>query len=77
MFPLLRSLRRWKPLNFSNANFVRIPECHKIDEETLPDYLASRYYPARIGQVLGERYQIVGKLGFGSTSTAWLARDME
>ncbi|PLB49327.1 kinase-like protein [Aspergillus steynii IBT 23096] len=59
---LLRSLpqlgRRWKPLDFSNPNFVRIPEYHKIDEETLPDY-------------------VVGKLGFGSTSTAWLARDMD
>lgn len=78
---LLRSLprlgRRWKPLNFTNPNFVRIPEYHKIDEETLPDYVASHYYPTRIGEIIKERYQIVGKLGFGSTSTAWLARDME
>ncbi|KFY21411.1 hypothetical protein V493_07421 [Pseudogymnoascus sp. VKM F-4281 (FW-2241)] len=77
---LLRSLlqlgRRWKPLNFSNPNFVRVPEYHKIEEETIPDYVASRYYPTRIGEVIKERYQVVGKLGFGSTSTAWLARDM-
>ncbi|KAJ9362368.1 hypothetical protein DTO027B9_45 [Paecilomyces variotii] len=78
---LLRSLpqlgRRWKPLDFSNPNFVRIPEHHKIEEETFPDYIASRYYPTRIGEVIRERYQVVGKLGFGSTSTAWLARDMK
>ncbi|RMD42214.1 hypothetical protein DV735_g2902, partial [Chaetothyriales sp. CBS 134920] len=68
--------RSWKPLNFSNSNSVRIPLSQKIEEETLPDYLASRYYPARIGQVFRDRYQIVGKLGYGASSTAWLARDM-
>ncbi|PKY07214.1 protein kinase [Aspergillus campestris IBT 28561] len=77
---ILRSLprlgRRWTPLDFSNPNFVRIPEYHKIEEETLPDYTASWYYPTQIGEVIQERYQVVGKLGFGSTSTAWLARDM-
>ncbi|KAI9926764.1 hypothetical protein MW887_003859 [Aspergillus wentii] len=76
---LLRSLPRWrwKQLNFSNPNFVRIPEYHKIEEETLPDHIAARYYPTRIGEVIKERYQVVGKLGFGSTSTAWLARDID
>ncbi|KAJ5201990.1 kinase-like domain-containing protein [Penicillium cinerascens] len=39
-------------------------------------YIASRYYPTRIGEIIKEQYQVVGKLGFGSTSTAWLARDM-
>lgn len=78
---LLRSLprlgRRWKPLNFSNPNFVRLADGYKIEEETLPDYIASQYYPTRIGEVINDRYQVIGKLGFGSTSTAWLARDME
>ncbi|KGO73413.1 hypothetical protein PITC_085510 [Penicillium italicum] len=81
LLSLLRSLprlgRRWKPLNLSNPNFVRIPEGHKFEEETLPDYIASQYYPTRIGEVIKERYQVIGKLGFGSTSTAWLARDMD
>lgn len=78
---LLRSLaklgRRWKPLDFSNPNFVRVPEWHKIEEETLPDYKALQYYPTRIGEIIRERYQVIGKLGYGSTSTAWLARDMK
>ena len=74
---LLRPWRRWKPVNFSNSNFVQIPEWHKIEEENLPGYIASQYYPTRIGEVIKERYQVIGKLGFGSTSTAWLARDME
>ncbi|KAJ5352047.1 hypothetical protein N7452_001021 [Penicillium brevicompactum] len=29
-----------------------------------------------IGDVLNSRYQVVGKLGFGVSSTVWLARDM-
>ncbi|KAJ5093887.1 kinase-like protein [Penicillium angulare] len=78
---LLRSLprfgRRWKPLTFSNPNFVRLPDSHKIEEETLPHYVASEYYPTRIGEVINQRYQVIGKLGFGSTSTVWLARDMD
>ncbi|GES61238.1 kinase-like protein [Aspergillus terreus] len=77
---LLRSLpplgRAWKPLDFSNPNFVRIPLSQKMEEETMPDYVASRYYPARIGEIFKDRYQIVGKLGFGASSTVWLARDM-
>ncbi|KAJ5084551.1 hypothetical protein NUU61_009130 [Penicillium alfredii] len=53
--PLPRLGRRWKPLNFSNPNFVRIPEYHKIEEETLPDYIASCYYSTRIGAVSSRR----------------------
>ncbi|KAM5508252.1 magnesium ion transporter [Microsporum canis] len=69
--------RRWEPLKFSNHNFVRIPTNQKIEEETIPNYIASRYYPTRIGEIFEDRYQVVGKLGFGATSTVWLARDME
>ena len=68
--------RTWKPLNFSNLAYTRIAAQQKIEEETLPDYVASRYYPVRIGEVLKDRYQVVGKLGFGASSTVWLARDM-
>jgi serine/threonine-protein kinase SRPK3 len=83
MTVVLRSLKqwsrlgRWQPLNFTNPNFVRIPPHEAIEEETVPDYVASRYYPVRIGEVFQDRYQVVTKLGFGIISTAWLARDME
>ncbi|GAB1320438.1 hypothetical protein MFIFM68171_10648 [Madurella fahalii] len=70
---LFRRLSRlgcvWKPLDFSNPNFPKIPPNQKLEEETFPDYVASRYYPARIGEILHDRYQIVGKLGFGASST--------
>ncbi|KAL5331673.1 hypothetical protein ACEPPN_001208 [Leptodophora sp. 'Broadleaf-Isolate-01'] len=69
--------RTWKPLTFPNSNFTQIPLGERIEEELFPDYRASRYYPVIIGQVLKDRYQIVGKLGFGASSTVWLARDLE
>ncbi|KAI1905611.1 hypothetical protein LOZ52_006768 [Ophidiomyces ophidiicola] len=48
-----------------------------IEEELLPTYKAEKYFPAEIGQVLKDRYQIIGKLGYGGSSTVWLSRDLE
>lgn len=67
----------WKPLIYSKERTVSIPHDEKIEEETLPEYAATRYYPVRIGQIFQDRYQVVGKLGFGVTSTVWLARDLQ
>jgi len=47
----------------------------QVEEETLPKYNSDAFYPARIHEVLNDRYQIVAKLGFGVTATVWLARD--
>ena len=67
----------WLTRDFSNPHFERIGATSQlIEEENIPDYLAERYYPARIGELLESRYQIVGKLGYGITSTVWLARDL-
>ncbi|KAJ5762040.1 uncharacterized protein N7511_005422 [Penicillium nucicola] len=74
--PFSRLRRSWRPLDFSNPKITRMNKSQQIEEETIPDYIASRYHPTRIGQVFQDRYQVVGKLGFGASSTAWLARDM-
>ena len=66
----------WSLREFSNLCFERISESERIEEENLPNYLAARYYPVRIGDLFASRYQVVGKLGFGATSTVWLARDL-
>ncbi|KAG7100671.1 Serine/threonine-protein kinase SRPK like [Verticillium longisporum] len=63
--------------DFLELEFIRIPPGERVEEELFKDYEASRYYPAIIGQVIKDRYQIVGKLGFGASSTVWLARDLE
>lgn len=67
----------WTPKDFSNPNYERISESELVEEETLPGYQAEWYYPVRIGEIIASRYQVVGKLGFGRTSTVWLARDLE
>ncbi|KAG6099016.1 hypothetical protein E4U31_004584 [Claviceps sp. LM219 group G6] len=68
--------RAWKPLAFPSSGFSVLSADEKIEEETIPGYESSDYYPVRIGEVFRDRYQAVGKIGFGLTSTVWLARDL-
>jgi hypothetical protein len=53
------------------------PTMEDIEEETIPDYKADRFYPVRLGEVFESRYQVVAKLGYGTASTVWLCRDLE
>ena len=46
-----------------------------LEEETLPAYRALDFYPVRNGEIFRSRYRVLGKLGFGSSSTVWLCRD--
>ncbi|KAL5339932.1 kinase-like protein [Aspergillus crustosus] len=64
------------PLIFPTSGFETFEPAIPLEEETLPDYLAERYYPVRLGEVFNSRYQVVTKLGFGSSSTVWLCRDL-
>lgn len=46
------------------------------DIEPFEQYAVGGYYPVRIGdQFCSSRYHIVHKLGYGTASTTWLARD--
>ena len=48
------------------------------DVENLERYCVGGYHPVRIGDVLSKgHYHIIHKLGYGSYSTVWLARDMK
>ncbi|PGH04662.1 CMGC/SRPK protein kinase [Blastomyces parvus] len=68
--------QRVSPLTFPSSGFDLLDASESIEEETLPTYRAEKYYPARIGEIFNDRYQIVGKLGYGVTSTVWLGRDL-
>ena len=46
-----------------------------IDEEALPGYETTAYYPATVGDILHSRYRVLGKLGYGASATVWLCRD--
>lgn len=59
-------------IQFSNPNYELLPTDQKVEEEA---HDLSRYYPVRIGDTLENRYQIVGKLGYGLGSTVWLANE--
>ncbi|KAI8970726.1 kinase-like protein [Trametes punicea] len=47
------------------------------EEEPLADYDATKngYLPVTIGDVLGSRYKVLRKLGWGVYSTVWIAED--
>jgi serine/threonine-protein kinase SRPK3 len=47
-----------------------------VEEERTPYYDPKRFYPARLGEILVGRYQLATKLGYGTSSTVWLARDL-
>jgi hypothetical protein len=61
----------------SADRFEKLPAQEKIEEETVIDYRADRFYPVRLGEVFKSRYQVVAKLGYGTSSTIWLCRDLE
>ncbi|OQE14313.1 hypothetical protein PENFLA_c039G01584 [Penicillium flavigenum] len=77
----LRSLFRRSlkfPVSFPKAGWDVIPADEKVEEEQMPTFYDENFYfPVTIGDILLSRYQAVGKLGWGTTSTVWLVRDLE
>jgi len=63
-------------LRFPSSGFKVIESSISVEEESIPNYKAQRYYPVRIREVFNKRYQVIGKLGYGSSSTVWLCRDL-
>ncbi|KAJ5819378.1 hypothetical protein N7474_004969 [Penicillium riverlandense] len=62
---------------FPKSGFETINASIILEEERFEQFKKGCYYPVNIGDVLGSKYQVIGKLGFGVTSTVWLARDLE
>ncbi|KAH8719925.1 Serine/threonine-protein kinase SRPK [Beauveria bassiana] len=65
-----------QPRQFPTTGFEVIDPAQKLEEERLPFYICDEYYPMQIGEVIHVHYQVVAKLGYGVTSTVWLARDL-
>lgn len=53
-----------------------IPHDILVEEEHLPEYARNSFYPVRLGDVFQGRYEVLVKLGYGTTSTIWLAQDL-
>jgi serine/threonine-protein kinase SRPK3 len=64
------------PLQFPTAGFEVVSENYILEEEQFEEFKTGRYYPVNIGDIFNSKYQVLGKLGFGVTSTVWLARDL-
>jgi serine/threonine-protein kinase SRPK3 len=80
MFKLAKSLFRrqpWPRLKFPTSGFEVVSDAVLFEEEQLEEFHRGVYYPVNIGDVFASKYQVVGKLGFGVTSTVWLARDLQ
>lgn len=81
MSNIVQKLRRLlrppaSPIQFPSTGFRALDNSLCIEEERGPWYTSTTFYPAKIGEVLQSRYQIVGKLGYGGYSTVWLCRDL-
>lgn len=66
-----------QPRTFPTDGFAALPQHEKFEEEKLVGYKAENFYPVRLGEVFKSRYQVVAKLGFGTSSTVWLCRDLQ
>jgi len=53
-----------------------VPEDAVFEEEAVPNYTPTLFYPVRLGEVINARYRIICKLGWGGGSTVWLVRDL-
>lgn len=62
---------------FASLDFPEIAEDTIVEEEGLPYFEVGGYYPVDVGEIFASRYAVVGKLGFGTYSTVWLARDLK
>ena len=61
---------------FPISGWENIDSSLPVEEESIPTYRPEKFYPVHIGEVFNHRYQIVGKLGYGSSATVWLGRDL-
>ncbi|KAJ9197368.1 hypothetical protein DTO164E3_5801 [Paecilomyces variotii] len=76
LVPRLSTLLRKKPFPTPSPGPPLWPSI-LVDEEISPVYDSKYFYPAKPGDVLADRYQILVKVGWGVSSTVWLARDLQ
>ncbi|KAJ9212960.1 hypothetical protein DTO166G4_5464 [Paecilomyces variotii] len=76
LIPRLSTLLRKKPFPTPSPGPPLWPGI-LVDEEISPVYDSKYFYPAKPGEVLADRYQILVKVGWGVSSTVWLARDLQ
>lgn len=61
---------------FPSSGFHKFSKIRRIEEENYSWYSPKNFYPVHIGGLIRERYQVITKLGYGTSSTSWLCRDL-
>jgi serine/threonine-protein kinase SRPK3 len=64
------------PREFPSSGFEIINPSQMVEEEQLAFDNHNDYYPMQIGAVIKDHYQVVAKLGYGTSSTVWLCHDL-
>ncbi|KAK4155789.1 Serine/threonine-protein kinase [Chaetomidium leptoderma] len=64
------------PRVFPSSGFDIVKPSQKLEEENYSWYSVKDFYPAAIGEVFQNTYQVVAKLGYGTASTTWLCHDL-
>lgn len=54
---------------------MEIPLDVPADEGQVPNYQPGVFYPANLGDILKGRFEILARIGWGTSSTVWLARE--
>ncbi|KAM5357520.1 hypothetical protein ACJZ2D_016182 [Fusarium nematophilum] len=72
---IARSLTRLAVVPCAAMSTARVLFEHVEGVENLQYYRPGGYHPIDVGDRLYQRYRVVHKLGYGSSSTTWLAQD--
>lgn len=54
-----------------------LPSDVLVEEERIPGYDPKHFYPVNPGDLFHNRYETLAKVGWGTSSTVWLARDTQ
>ncbi|KAJ5927546.1 hypothetical protein N7516_009319 [Penicillium verrucosum] len=72
----LRRVIQSVPCKPSHLPAKLLPTADLVEEEHTAHYKPQHFYPVRLYEILNNRYQVAAKIGWGTSSTVWLARDL-
>lgn len=75
---MFSKLLAWNGRSFAQATAApkSLPSDIPIEEELIPGYDPKRFYHPNPGEILDGRFELKAKIGWGTTSTVWLAQDV-
>lgn len=54
-----------------------LPSDILVEEEKIPGYDSKHFYPVNPGDLFHNRYEMLAKVRWGTSSTVWLAQDKQ